>query len=150
MNVVYVWLILGVLLLIAEVAGAPGAGLLFAGLAAIVTSIFIHVGMVPPDGFVTQLIIFFIATAVWALLLWKPLKKFNASRGHGGYSNIIGDTAYVGSNGLTKRGGGEVTWSGTIMQARLSPDAGIDRLEAGSQVTIVEMSGATLTVKPKD
>ena len=148
MNIVYVWLILGLALLVLEVAGAPGAGLLFAGLAAIVTSIAVHIGVVPPDGYVTQLIIFFVATAVWALLLWKPLKKFNAGRKDGGYSNIIGETAYVGSSGLSKAGG-EVTWSGTIMKAQLARDVQAERLEAGSQVTIVEVSGAMLTVRPK-
>ena len=69
-------------------------------------------------------------------------------KGSAPYSNIVGDTAYAGSAGITRHSG-EATWSGTIMQARLEQGSAVDRLEAGSPATIVAVSGATLTVKPK-
>lgn len=147
----YVWLTAGVILMAIEAFGFPGTGLLFAGLGAVVAGGLVYFEFVGREAYVTQFIIFFAATAVWTCLLWKPMKKFRVSnRHHTEYKNIIGDTAYVGSNGITKRAGGEVTWSGTIMKAQLAKQAPVEHLEAGSQVTIVEVSGATLIVKPKE
>ncbi len=149
MNIIYVWLLAGLLLLIIEVMGAPGAGLLFAGLGALIVGAALHLQLLGLADYVAQFILFFAATVLWALLLWKPLKRFRTGQNNQHYSNIIGDTAYVGSQGLTRQGG-EVTWSGTIMKARLAKDSMADRLEAGAPVTIVEVAGATLTVRPKE
>lgn len=143
------WLAAGVMFMIAEALGISGVGLLFAGLGAVVTGAAVHYGLVGEHATLLQFLIFFVATALWALFLWKPLQKFRLPR-HGHYSNIVGETAYVGSNGLTKQAGGEVTWSGTIMKAQLVQNASVDRLEAATQVIIVEVKGATLIVKPKD
>ena len=149
MNIVYVWLLAGVIFVAAEALGISGIGLLFAGLGAVSTGAAIHLGFAAEDNNVVQFLIFFIATALWALILWKPLKHFRQrQRGH--YSNIVGETAYAGSQGLSKKSGGEVTWSGTIMKAQLIPDSPLDHLEAASQVVIVAVKGATLIVKPKD
>jgi len=146
----YVWLVAGVVLMAIEAFGFPGTGLLFAGLGAVVAGAAVYLNIINNDAHVTQFITFFVATAAWAYLLWKPLKKFRVARPQGEFHNIIGDTAYVGSNGLTKRAGGEVTWSGTIMKAQLAKHVPVEMLEAGAQVTIVEVSGATLIVKPKE
>jgi len=147
MTPTYIWLIAGVILAVAEVHFA-GVGLLFAGLGAIVTGTALYSGMVAEEAQVSQWLVFFVATAVWALLLWKPLQKYR--RPSPGYDNIVGETAYVGNQGLLKRSGGEVTWSGTIMKAKLAKDVLAEKLKAGSQVTIVGIKGATLVVKPKE
>lgn len=144
------WLLAGVILMLLEAFGLPGTGLLFAGLGAVSSGGSIYLGLVANDAHTTQFVVFFVATALWTALLWKPLMKARLTKHTGGYSNIIGDTAYVGSNGITKHAGGEVTWSGTIMKAQLAKHAPVDKVEAGSQVTIVEVTGATLIVKPKE
>jgi len=149
-SVTYAWLIAGVALIAAEAIGISGIGLLFAGLGAIVTGAAIYLGWAADEAHVMQGVIFFAASAVWALLLWKPLQKFRMGKHGGGYSNIVGETAYVGSQGLSKQKGGEVTWSGTIMKAQLVKNAHADKLEAGSQVTVVDVQGATLVVKPRE
>jgi membrane protein implicated in regulation of membrane protease activity len=59
---------------------------------------------------------------------------------------MIGEVAFVGSAGITKQAGGEVTWSGTIMKAKLSDDTSAERLEGGTQVTIKAINGNTLIV----
>lgn len=141
------WLIAGVVLVLVEAFGLPGAGILFTGLGAITTGIVLYLELIGEDAVVTQWIICFAATAVWAALLWKPLKKLRGTSAT--YSNILGQTGFVGSSGITRKNGGEVTWSGTIMKAQLAPEAP-EKLEAGSQVIIVGVTGATLIVKPRE
>ena len=147
-NPVYIWLLVGVVLVALEILGISGVGFLFAGLGALTVGAAIDLHWLSADATVYQFVLCFAAAAVWTALLWIPIKR-HRQHGRRDYSNIIGDTAYVGSNGITKKKGGEATWSGTIMKAQLAPDAHIDSLEAGAQVTIVGITGATLIVKPK-
>lgn len=147
-TIAYSWLLAGVFLLLTEAFGFPGIGLMFAGLGALTTGFGLYFGWLAAGAVPLQFAVFFIASALWAALLWNPIQKRRLPGKTGGYSNIIGDTAYVGSEGLTRHKG-EVTWSGTIMKARLTEDADVDRMEAGSAVTIVAVSGTTLMVKPK-
>lgn len=148
MNPTYIWLMAGIALVIFDALHLGGIGLFFAGLGAIVTGAALQLGLLSVEGPVAQWITFFASTAVFAALLWKPVQKFRAGRTHS-YNNIVGETAYVGSNGLTRRGG-EVTWSGTIMKAELAKGVLVEKLDAGAQVTVVEVKGATLIVKPKE
>lgn len=148
-SITYLWLGAGVLLLLIEAIGLPGTGLMFAGLGALTTGSLLYASLLTEDQLLWQWTLFFIASALWAAILWKPLQQLRVGKkGRKGFSNMIGDTAYVGSNGVT-RSSGEVTWSGTIMNARLCESASVDRLDAGSSVTIVAVTGATLTVKPQ-
>ncbi|NBX04105.1 MAG: hypothetical protein EBR02_08650 [Alphaproteobacteria bacterium] len=146
-NITYIWLAVGVLFLLLEALGANGIGFFFAGLGALTVGTLINLGHVAPDAYVLQSIVFFATTALWTAVLWAPLK--NHRKKSSNYNNIIGDTAYVGSGGISKKEGGEVTWSGTIMKSKLAEHAGVDALAAGTEVTITAISGATLTVKPK-
>lgn len=79
-NMVETYLIIGVALLIIEIAvlGFSTFFLFFAGLGAIVTSLLIWLGVVPDDFFVS-LACFAGATAVLALALWKPLAKMQSN-----------------------------------------------------------------------
>lgn len=148
-SVTYLWMAFGVLLLLAEALGVPGSGLLFAGLGAIVTGALVSLGFLAEGASVHQLIVFGLSSAIFAVALWKPLKRFRLGKKQGFVAgDVVGDTAYVGSGGLTRQGG-EVTWSGTIMKARLSPHSGTEKLEGGAAVEIVEVQGTTLIVKPK-
>ena len=143
-----IWLIAGVLALLAEIVGAAGFGLFFVGFGAITVGALVNQNMIVPDNHLMQVVVFFAATALWAAILWKPLQKFRISRKSGGFNNIVGDTAMVGDKGVSAHDG-EVLWSGTIMKAQLAPDAGLSRLGAGAVVEIVDMRGAMLIVKPK-
>lgn len=140
------WLIAGIICLALEALGVNGVGLLFAGTGAFTAGVWVYI--TPNTSSLAQYVIFFVATCVWTVLLWKPIQRFHAQKA-GGYNNIVGDTAYIGVGGLTKDGVGEATWSGTIMKARLSPDANVEAVAGGSQVVIAEVTGNTLIVKPK-
>ena len=144
-----VWMVVSVLFLLIEAFGIPGVGLMFAGLGALVAGLSVFSGAVAEDNHNAQFILFFVFSLVWAVLLWKPMQKFRVGKRHGEYHNIIGTTAYVGGSGISRKDGGEVTWSGTIMRAELAASAAVDRIESGAVVVIVEVTGATLVVKPK-
>ena len=145
--VTYLWLIAGVLLVLFDTLHLGGVGIFFAGLGAIIAGAAVWTGLIGQDAYVAQWLLFISAAALWALILWIPMRKFRQRR-HGKYSNIVGETAYVGSQGLSRRKGGEVTWSGTIMKARLADNA-MEALEAGTPVIITNVQGATLVVKPE-
>jgi membrane protein implicated in regulation of membrane protease activity len=145
----YVWLTAGVALMALEAVGLPGTGVMFAGLGAVLVGAGLQMGWLAEGAYVNQFIWFFFATAIWSYALWKPLQKLHSGKRGGGYQNIVGDTAYVGSEGLHKDRDGEVTWSGTIMKARMAHGATVDKVDAGAPVEVVEVRGATLIVKPK-
>ncbi len=144
----YSWLIAGVILLLAEALGVSGVGLLFAGLGAMSVGILLKAGALGEGETLLQAVSFLAATALWALALWKPMRRYYSGKTKGGYNNMIGETAYVGSGGLKKGHDGEATWSGTIMKARLADDAQVAQVEGGSAVEIIEVKGATLVVRP--
>lgn len=142
------WLVAGVVLFLAEI-GMPGAGLLFAGCGALTVGMLLNISLVSVDDTLLQTVIFFVSTPLWAVLLWKPMQKFKLGRNKAGYHNIVGETAEVGKNGISKSLGGEVLWSGTIMKAKLSENVAIEKLESGAAVVIKEVVGNTLIVAPK-
>ena len=147
-DLAYIWLLAGIAMLLVEALGIPGVGFLFAGLGAIATGTALELGLIAHNAMTTQWLVFFASTILIAAALWKPMKKMRA--GKTGYQNMVGDTAYVGSNGLDKHRGGEVTWSGTIMKAMLAKGVTTERMEAGAPVIITDVSGSTLIVKPQE
>ncbi len=150
LSITYIWLIAGIAFLAAEALGVTGIGMLFSGLGAIVVGTLLNLGIIAPEATIAQFTLFFVATAVWAAVLWKPMQKFRLRKNTHNYSNMIGDTAYAGSAGIAKGKTGEATWSGTIMKAELDKHAHTDHVEGGKAVIITGVSGTTLIVKPKE
>lgn len=62
----------------------------------------------------------------------------------------VGDTAYVGSQGLYKNNIGEVTCSGVIERALLAQDCTAEQLDAAAEVVVTQDLGSKLVVRPKD
>lgn len=148
----YLWLTFGALLIVLEVATVPGLGLFLGGLGALCTGILIAAGWIDMAATALQFTAFFAFTIAWTLALWKPLMKFRTSSKSGTtkFNNMVGDTAVVhGERGLRRGETGQVSWSGTLMNAQLDKHAQVDALEAGAQVEIKAVSGNTLTVIPK-
>lgn len=145
----YVWLGIGVVMLLAEAMGISGVGLIFAGLAALSVGAALKLGLLDAQATLMQFIVFLMATAAWTIVLWKPMRRFYSSKNKAGYRNMVGDMAHVGPAGLKKGTPGEATWSGTIMKAELAHDSLKDQLEGGSAVEIVDVRGVTLIVKPR-
>lgn len=149
LSTTYIWLGIGVVMLLAEAMGISGVGLIFAGLACLTVGALVSLEVLGADATLMQVIVFLMATAAWTLVLWKPMRRFYSSHNKAGYSNMVGDTAYIGGGGLKKGETGEATWSGTIMKARLADDAAAQAVGSGIAVEIVDVKGATLIVKPK-
>lgn len=143
------WLLAGVTLLVLEAVGLPGVGLLFAGLGALTVGGLIDIGVVDAGQGLTQALAFLLATSAWTAMLWRPMRRFYSNQNKTGYNNMVGETAYAGNGGLSKGAVGEATWSGTIMRATLAADAGVDSVESGAPLVIVEVKGATLIVRPR-
>ncbi|MBN8544085.1 MAG: hypothetical protein J0M34_07465 [Alphaproteobacteria bacterium] len=139
------WLATGAILLALEAFGLPGIGLLFIGLGALATAIIIEIGMIGGEDYISQGAAFFISSAVFTVLLWKRLKAWRIGK-EPAYSNMVGDSATVGKDGLTRGKEGIVHWSGTQMRAVLAPEAA-DALSEGAHVTITAVKGNVVSVK---
>ncbi|MDH5509870.1 MAG: hypothetical protein OEZ32_05880 [Nitrospinota bacterium] len=146
-STVTLWLIAGAILVAVEVFVMPTMILAFAGFGAITAGLALNFGMV--ETIPNQVAVFFFGTIVWALILWIPLKGWYGPEG-GGYEDMIGHTAIVGENGLQKGIKGEVVWSGSIWNARLSPDSPVDNVEGGREVVILKVETGVLSVALPD
>jgi membrane protein implicated in regulation of membrane protease activity len=142
-----VWLIIGIAAMLVEIlAIIPGIGVLFMGLAALSVSILVATEMGADLSLVGQSAWFFGLTVVFAVVLWKPLKRWRISSAKGEtYNNMVGDKAVVVENPLQQGVMGKVRWSGTVMNAKLHQDAVTATVDA--TVEIVAVEGNTLIVK---
>ena len=140
------WLLFGCILLAAEAFGASGIGCLFAGLGAVGAGIATYAGVATDLGL--QGAYFFALTALAAVVLWRPLQRMHAGK-RGGYDNMVGTAAIVTADGLDPLTGGSVRWSGTIMKARLHPDATAQPLPENTRVKVLGVTGNVLIVSPE-
>lgn len=147
-NVMIIWLVVGVVLFVAEMA-IPGIGFLFAGAGALTVGMLLNFSVLSVDDTLLQILVFVVSTAIWTIILWKPIQKMRMGKNKTSYNNIVGETATVTDKGLSKTNGGEVIWSGVNMRAKLEEQSGFEFLEAGKQVIIKEINGNILTVIPK-
>lgn len=142
-----IWLIIGVITIIIEFFVVAGLGFVFAGLGALVTGALLQLGLIESTS--AQLVSFAVATSLWALLLWKPLKSALAKKAIGkGESHIVGTEAIVGKDGVSKKSG-TAKWSGAIMNARLAEDSAEEKLIAKQIAEVVALDGSTLILKLK-
>ncbi len=142
-----IWLIIGALLIILEIALFPGIGFLFAGLGAISVGAGLVAGWI--DSLSAQFILFFLATGFWTAILWKPLKKIIAGKGSG-FDDMVGGTAVVFGQSIGKGKMGEVKWSGTIMKCQLDPGAeGLELIDPETEVIITGVSKGVLMIRAK-
>lgn len=140
------WVVAAVVFIIIEVS-IPGIGGLFSGVAALSLGALLILGVVHPETFVAQLAWFFGLTILWAIVLWKPLKKMMKPSGEA-YSDIIGTHAMV-ENRLEKGKLGTVKWSGTTMRSRIIESSEVDFIDAGQEVWIHDKDGTVLLIDIK-
>ena len=140
------YLIGGVSLVVELAVLGLGGPLLFFGLAAFVTGILIRLGVI--SGWEAEIFTLGITTGLFALVMWKPLKKFqNAGGGPDSSSDMVGMT--VPASMQIDQNSGKVRYSGIDWIARLSPDAGVDSIADGQMCTIVGIEGTTMLVQPQ-
>ncbi len=142
------WLAFGVFLFATEL-GVPGVGLMFAGCGALTVGMLLNFEIIPYKDFLLQATIFLGASAIWTAILWNPLKKLRLGKKKVSYSNMIGQTAIVGEEGITRLHGGNVLWSGTIMKAVIADNYAVDNIASGASVKIEDVMGNILIISPQ-
>lgn len=144
------WYIASMALLLLEALAMPGVGLFFAAISALCLGALTQSGVIAADDSLTQGTVFFFLTALWAVVLWKPLKRMRLSKSPQSHHDMIGRSAYVTGGALEKGTKGTAKWSGTIMTARLAKDAGIEAAAEGTELKIVDVQNATLILAELD
>lgn len=146
-HLAHIWLAIGAALIIFEFFITPGIGIVFVGLGAFTTGALLESGVI--SSVTSQLLSFVGASVLWALLLWRPLKRILASKNPGkGQSHIIGTEAIVAKGGVSKKGG-KAKWSGTEMSARLAADSEVETLSENEVAEVFALDGSTLILKTK-
>ena len=139
------WLIIGAVMIALEAFAVPGIGLLFGGLAAIVVGALVLFNIIGVDAIILQVAIWFALTGGVAVALWKPMQRMRVNKNaDNSFNNIVGTHAKVIEAPLRAGFAGKVSWSGTIMNARLE---GTSEIPVGAEVLITKVEGNTVTVK---
>jgi hypothetical protein len=142
----HLWFLISGLAFILElsVMGLSGP-LLFFALAALATGLLVSMGMI--SGWEAEFLAVGILSALIALVLWKPLKRFqNDKPTTDNSSDMIGLKLAVSTEitSLT----GTVRYSGINWNARLADSGDQISLPVNSQCEIVAILGNTMLVKP--
>lgn len=144
------WLILGVILIVSELAVIQGMGLLFAGIAGITVGSLIIFNIIDAANNLQIIVYFLAATILWAMILWKPLKKLINKNSANRYNDIVNTEATIDDeSGLKKGKTGNVKWSGTRMRAKIIEASSSDFIEYKQQVFVHNKIDGVLLVDTK-
>lgn len=146
-SAVEIWLILGIIFIIIEFSKIPGIGFLFLGLGALTTSALISSY---PEITDYQIATFGLVSFAWFLVLWWPLKKFvyGKRKGNKGYFDLVGNQVTVLNRNIEPGKIGQVSWSGTIMNAKLI-DSEKEHVNPGDVLYVLEVKGNVLICSRK-
>ncbi|HCS64398.1 MAG TPA: acriflavin resistance protein [Cellvibrio sp.] len=118
--------------------------LLFVSIGSLLTGVMISLGII--SGWQMAILALGLLTALSALLLWKPFKRFqNEAVAPDTSSDMIGRILPVAQ--MVTRDQGSVSYSGIEWQARL--DKITEPVAAGSRVRVVAVDGSLLLVIPE-
>jgi len=118
--------------------------LLFFAIASLVTALLISVGLI--SGWEVEILVVGVLTVLIALLLWKPLKKFQNSGGGADTSSDMIGRMITASEDITAEGG-TIRYSGIDWPARLDASASEAFIAEGEQCMIASVDGNIMLVK---
>jgi membrane protein implicated in regulation of membrane protease activity len=131
--------------LIIEFTNIPNVGFLFIGLGALSNAIILNNY---PYFLKYQYIILGPISLLWFIILWWPLKFYVYKKSKKiGYSDIIGKEVEVYSDEIILGEIGQVWWSGTVMNAKLTPHT--VQAHKGDMLQITEIDGNILICSKK-
>lgn len=149
-SAVEIWLIVGIIFIIIEFSKIPGIGFLFLGLGALTTSALISSYLEITH---YQIATFGLVSFTWFLVLWWPLKKFVYGKRKGnninqGYFDLVGNQVTVLNRNIEPGKIGQVSWSGTIMNAKLV-DSEKEHVNPDDVLYVLEVKGNVLICSRK-
>lgn len=145
----WLWMILGIGLLLAELATPGGFYLLFFGLAGLIVGFLSLIGLDGPAWL--QWLLFTVFSLVAVGFLRKPLvRRFSAS-GQSSSANILDTDGLIGEcavalESIDAGGIGKVEMRGSSWTAR---NCGLQTLIPGQRCVVEEKQGLTLAVRPQ-
>jgi len=142
----HLWFLIAGLSFVMELSimGLSGP-LLFFAIASLITGILVNFGLL--NDWQTQVLAVGILTAITALILWKPLKKFqNTKTATDNSSDMIG--LRVPASADITATDGSIRYSGINWNARLSESCNVEKIDDKGLCEIVAISGNTMLVKP--
>jgi len=142
----HLWFLIAGLSFVIELSimGLSGP-LLFFAIASLITGILVSTGSF--SDWQTQVFAVGILTAITALLLWKPLKKFQNTKTVTDTSSDMIGLRVPASADITATSG-SIRYSGINWSARLADDCNVEKINDESQCEIVAISGNIMLVKP--
>jgi membrane protein implicated in regulation of membrane protease activity len=147
LTISHYWFIFSVILLLLEVSGVSGIGLLFGGIAAGAVGVLVETRILAQDMLVIQWGVWFFLTAFIAIGLFRPMQKWRTNpKSQDSFSNMVGTTAKVAAGGLMLGKPGRVTWSGTLMNAIIAEGSPQEAFFEGDIVKVVDVRGNQLLV----
>ena len=138
------WFVLGLFLVLVELAAAGGFYIIFFGIAAILVGLLSSAGAA---GSVGVQILLFSVLSVASLLLFRSrlVKRFQGDPQAPQVDQLVGEIAVV-TEDLTPGNVGKVELRGTNWSARASAAAGLPR---GTRCRVTRVEGLTLIVEPE-
>lgn len=145
-NPAYLWFLIAGLSFVIELSimGLSGP-LLFFAIASLFTGILVSTGLL--NEWQTQVFAVGILTAITAIILWKPLKKFQNSKTTTDSSSDMIGLKVPASTDISATSG-SIRYSGINWNARLAENGSVDIINNKSLCEIVAISGNTMLVKP--
>jgi len=135
-----IWLIIGLLMLFAELMSVALVFIFFA-IAAFITALLASAGLI--SSWEYQLILFSAVSVLTTIALRKPAKRWVNKSKQKEYTEYTGETAMV-IRDIPAQGEGRIFYRGAEWMAI---SAGNVKIEAGSKVTIVKADGIRLLVE---
>jgi membrane protein implicated in regulation of membrane protease activity len=144
-NLVESLLIIGLLLLAIEilVLGFSTFVLFFIGLASIATAGIIYMGLIP-DSFLSALMSLSVFSTLFALLLWRPLKKMQTKVDTKQADNDLVGHSFVIDQAVSPNTPGKYRYSGIDWSLRSS-----ESIDAGSLVEVTRTEVGVFHIQPK-
>jgi membrane protein implicated in regulation of membrane protease activity len=138
------WFVLGLLLVLVELAAAGGFYIIFFGIAAILVGLLSSAGAA---GSVGVQILLFSVLSVASLLLFRSrlVKRFQGDPQAPAIDQLVGEIGLV-TDDLTPGGVGRVELRGTGWSARTGSGSALTR---GTRCRVTRVDGLTLTVEPE-
>ena len=133
------WIALGFALMAAEVLlfGFTTIILLFAGLGALITGLFMMASILP-ETWTAGMACFGIATGVCGALLWKPMRKMqNSAEPQHKQSSDFDGIEFVLLSDISTTSPGKYSYSGIEWKVEVASESASDSLNRGDRVVVV-------------